>query len=218
MNSKKCKPDYAFKSYVMREHKDLLHKVKKAKLYDYLKYEYLENGVISPILINHKGDLKGVCDVFNESVSKGQQKEFNECLKIHNANNKRVKRLKKRIETMLLNGACVFLTLTFNNETLETTTEKERRTLTTRYLKTFNAQYVANIDYGSKNHREHYHAIINCEQVDFKAWRKHGNINAQRVRNKDIKSDNTKLAKYICKLSNHAIKETTKRSTLIYSR
>ena len=28
--------------------------------------------------------------------------------------------------------------------------------------------YVANIDYGSKNKREHYHALINCEKIDFK--------------------------------------------------
>ena len=78
--------------------------------------------------------------------------------------------------------------------------------------------YVANIDYGSKNKREHYHALINCDKVDFKSWRKYGNINAKRVRNKDIESDKTKLSKYIAKLSNHAIKETTKRSCLIYSR
>jgi hypothetical protein len=78
--------------------------------------------------------------------------------------------------------------------------------------------YVANIDYGAKNKREHYHALINCDKIDFSNWRKYGNINAERVKNKDIESDKIKLSKYIAKLSNHAIKETTKRSCLIYSR
>ena len=119
---------------------------------------------------------------------------------------------------MLLNGSCIFLTLTFNDDTLRNTTEKQRRVAVSRYLKQYGCMYVANIDYGSKNKREHYHALINCDKVDFKSWRKYGNINAKRVRNKDIESDKNKLSKYIAKLSNHAIKETTKRSCLIYSR
>jgi len=119
---------------------------------------------------------------------------------------------------MLLNGQCLFLTLTFNDDTLQRTTQKERRTAVSRYLKQFNCRYVANIDFGKENGREHYHAVINCGSVCFDSWRKFGNINAERIRNKDLKADKTKLAKYICKLSNHAIKETTKRSSLIYSR
>ena len=127
-------------------------------------------------------------------------------------------KIKERIEYMLLNGSCIFLTLTFNDETLNNSTSEDRRRFVRRYLKSFNCPYVANIDFGNKNHREHYHAIINADCIDYSNWRKYGNINGERIRNRNIKSDKTKLAKYICKLSNHAIKETTKRSALIYSR
>ena len=144
--------------------------------------------------------------------------ELKECEKINHAYYERIKRLKNRVASILLNGSCIFLTLTFNDDTLRNTTEKQRRVAVSRYLKQYGCMYVANIDYGSKNKREHYHALINCDKVDFKSWRKYGNINAKRVRNKDIESDKTKLSKYIAKLSNHAIKETTKRSCLIYSR
>lgn len=210
--------DYAFKSYVLREHSDLLIKAKKATIVDYAINELDNNGVVLPVLRNSKEPLMNVNDLWFYCVDNGLTKEFKECFKINHASYKRTKRLKERIENMLLNGSCLFVTLTFNDDTLNTTTAKERRVAVCRFLKTFNCKYVANIDFGSKNHREHYHAVINCDKISLKGWRKYGNINVKRVRNKNIKSDKTKLAKYICKLTNHAIKETTNRSSLIYSR
>lgn len=210
--------DYAFKSYVLREHNELLQKAKKSTLVDYAICQYETNGVIMPILRRSNDDLQGVCDLLHYCKENGLEKEFLECFKINDASYKRTKRLKERIASMLVNGSCLFLTLTFNDETLQTTTEKERRVFVSRYLKSFGCKYVANIDYGKTNHREHYHAVINADRVNYKSWNKYGNINGERVRLKDIESDKTKLAKYICKLSNHAIKETTKRSSLIYSR
>lgn len=210
--------DYAFKSYVLREHSDLLQKAKKSTIVDYAINELNENGVVLPVLRHNSDDLMNVNELFQYCVNNGLTKEFKECFKINQASYKRTNRLKQRIESMLLDGACLFLTLTFNDDTLANTTPKERRVAVSRYLKTFNCRYVANIDFGSKNHREHYHAVINCDNVNYALWRKYGNINGEKIRNKDIKSDKTKLAKYICKLSNHAIKETTNRSSLIYSR
>lgn len=210
--------DYAFKSYVLREHSDLLQKAKKSTLVDYAINELNENGIILPILRHNKGDLMNVNELYDYCNENGLLKEFRECFKINTASYKRTKRLKERIESMLLNGACLFLTLTFNDDTLNNTTLKERRVAVSRYLKSFNCPYVANIDYGAKNHREHYHAIINIDKVNYALWNKYGAINGEKIRNKDIKSDKTKLAKYICKLTNHAIKETTQRSSLIYSR
>lgn len=119
---------------------------------------------------------------------------------------------------MLVSGNCLFLTLTFNDETLKDTSADTRRQYVRKYLKQFNCKYVANIDFGKENHREHYHAVICADKIDLSSWRIHGNINVERVRNRNIERDNTRLSKYICKLSNHAIKETTKRSSLIYSR
>lgn len=211
--------DYAFKSYVLKEHGDLIQKQKKSSLYDYAIQQLETNGVLMHILRHNNGDdLLSSLELHQDCLEKGLEREYNEVIKINHASYSRVRRLKDRIETMLLNGDCLFLTLTFNDNTLANTTSKERRVSVSRYLKQFNCNYVANIDFGKENGREHYHAVINCAKIKLNDWRKYGNINVQHIRNRNIKSDKTKLAKYICKLSNHAIKETTKRSTLIYSR
>lgn len=210
--------DYAFKSKVLREHEDLLIKQRQSSLLDYSINQYRENGVITPFLRRVSDETKTSVELFNDCVLSGLAREFRECVKINHASRQRTKRLQERVASMLLGGSCLFITLTFNDETLNELSEKQRRVAVTRYLKSFNCQYVANIDFGKTNHREHYHALISCDKISFDEWRKYGNINAERVRNKDISSDKTKLAKYICKLSNHAIKETTKRNSLIYSR
>lgn len=212
------KIDYAFKSQVLKEHSDLLQRQKSSSLYTYALYRMYETGEVMHCLKHPKTDMKETSELFLECVSLGLEREFNECVKINHASYERTKRLKQRIENMLLNGNCLFLTLTFNDDALSNTDAKQRRVAVSRYLKQFNCPYVANIDFGKENGREHYHAVINTDKIEFASWRKYGNINAERVRNRDLTSDKTKLAKYICKLSNHAIKETTKRSSLIYSR
>lgn len=214
----KHKIDYAFKSYVLREHGDLIQKQKECSLRDYAINQLNENGVLMPFLRRNNGDSMSLIDLYQYSIENGLERELSEVFKINHASYSRVKRLKERIETMLLNGDCLFLTLTFNDNALTNTTSKERRVAVSRYLKQFNCNYVANIDFGKENGREHYHAVINCAKIKLNDWRKYGNINVQHIRNRNIKSDKTKLAKYICKLSNHAIKETTERNTLIYSR
>ena len=210
--------DYAFKSKILNEHSDLLVKQKRASLYEYSLNRLNEDGVILYALRSKKDGYEPYINLLRYCEDNGLMSELKECMKINKAEYERTKRLKNRVATMLLNGSCCFITLTFNDNTLSDTTEKQRRVAVSRYLKQYGCMYVANIDYGARNKREHYHALINCDKVDFTSWRKFGNINAERVRNKDIESDKTKLSKYIAKLSNHAIKETTKRSCLIYSR
>lgn len=210
--------DYAFKSYVLNEHKELIKRIKKSKLYEFKIAQYYDNGEITPFLERLSNETMRFNDLLVECVENGLKREFNEVIKIDNANYHRVKRLKDRVAKMLNKGKCIFLTLTFNDLTLANTTAKERRVAVVRYLKTFKADYIANIDFGAINHREHYHALIVADKVNYSKWNKYGNINGQKVRLNDIDNDKTKLAKYIAKLSNHAIKETTKRNALIYSR
>lgn len=144
---------------------------------------------------------------------------WQEAYKVNNASYKRTMRLKKRILNMLVSGNCLFLTLTFTNQVLESTSKETRRKYVARYLKQFSDKYVANIDYGKKKEREHYHAVIMCDMVKHDLWL-YGAINFERVRyNEEIQKDTTtKLSKYVNKLTNHAIKETTQRNYLIYSR
>lgn len=210
--------DYAFKSYVLNEHKELFKRIKKSKLYEFKISQYYDNGEITPFLERLSNETMRFNELLVECVDKGLKREFNEVIKIDNANHHRVKRLKDRVAKMLNKGKCIFLTLTFNDLTLANTTEKERRVAVVRYLKAFNSDYVANIDFGANNHREHYHALIVADKVNYSKWNKYGNINGQKVRLSDIDNDKTKLSKYIAKLTNHAIKETTKRNALIYSR
>lgn len=142
---------------------------------------------------------------------------FREAKKMNNASRQRVKRLRARVEDVIQSGGAVFLTLTFTDDVLSSTSPDTRRKYVTRFLKSQCGFYIANIDFGSQNHREHYHAVVqpNGERVDLAGW-SYGAINAERVR----ASENAplRLAKYVSKLSNHAIKDTAKCSHLIYSR
>lgn len=138
---------------------------------------------------------------------------WKEAQKINHATYSRARRLKERIELMLAFDKCQFLTLTFTDEVLASTSENTRRRYVTRFLKSLNCDnYVANKDFGGENGREHYHAVVSKDYIDYSSW-SYGNLDGE-VCNKNSKA----LSKYVAKLTNHAIKETTKRSSLIYCR
>lgn len=158
----------------------------------------------------------GMAKLYQEMFQEEYQEEYQECIRVNNASYHRTKRLREKIENMLLSGQCIFLTLTFTNETLENTNQDTRKRYVKRYLKEVSNQYVANIDYGSKNEREHYHAIVLCDSVNYSFWHKYGAIKGEIIKLEDTASK--KLSKYVNKLTNHAIKETVRRNCVIYSR
>lgn len=209
--------DYTFKSYVLNEHNDLLIKTRQATLIDYYENQIILTGEIPSFWKRYSKGLN-TNELYDYCKKNNLLKEFHEAHKINHAFHGRTKRLQERVKSMLLNGNCLFLTLTFTDATLLETNSKTRRDYVRRYLKSFGVPYIANIDFGKLNKREHYHAIINTSMIDYSPWRKYGNINGEKIRNKDIENDTKKLSKYVAKLSNHAIKETTKRCCLIYSR
>lgn len=138
---------------------------------------------------------------------------FDEARRAAASDRNRNARLKRRITKMLNKGNCVFLTLTFTDEVLQSTTQEQRRLYVVRYLKSQSDTYIANIDFGASNGREHYHSIL-LGEVNISRWA-YGNLDAKRI----IRSSNPAvLGNYVNKLVNHAIKETAKRSHLIYSR
>lgn len=141
--------------------------------------------------------------------------EWKEAYRVNNSKYHRVQRLKNRISSMLEEGGCVFVTLTFTDSVLENTSIETRKKYVTRALKTMSDTYVANIDYGSHNGREHYHAVVKADKVDHSLWH-YGAINFKRIHNSE--TDCEKVAKYVAKLTNHAIKKTTKGNYMIYSR
>lgn len=189
--------DYEFKSVVIKSGLPQLEK--RLSKEQYIKQDYCYSDY----------------SIYMADIGRG--KEWKEAHRINNANNLRVRRLRNRINDFLSNGHDnLFLTLTFNDDTLSNTTPEQRRKLVVRYLKSFNAQYVANIDYGAKNDREHYHALINTSKVDYSVWHKNGAIKGEIVKIEG--STAICISKYISKLTNHAIKMTTKRQAIIYSR
>lgn len=230
------KPDYALKARVLRsELPALARKISRA---EYAAYLLQTTGEV----------LKGVTMTLDAASDLRRfllQKypvEYPEAEKIERARVVRSHRLKKRL-TYMLNSChtAVFVTLTFRDDVLASTTAETRRRYVTRFLNAQGdgVQYVANKDFGARNGREHYHAVI-CGEVDTAWWREHcGAVNVEYIKApgfarkipkkyrdlspellaERLKADNAaRLAKYISKLTNHAIKETTRRSVIIYSR
>ena len=138
--------------------------------------------------------------------------ELRECKRIFDSQRKRAQRIRERITRMIVKQ-CLFLTLTFTDETLQDTSDTTRRRYITRFLSQFNVPAIANKDFGKENGREHYHAIIQIDRIDYYLY-DYGAINGIKV----VVGSETdlRIAKYIAKLTNHAIKETTKQSRLIY--
>ena len=123
---------------------------------------------------------------------------------INDARRKRRKRVASKIGNVVGFGGCLFLTLTFNDATLASTSEETRRKYVRRFLKASSAIYVANIDYGGKKGREHYHALVLASHIDLKPWHSYGAIDVEHVRTGE--EDVVKVSKYVAKLSNHAMK------------
>lgn len=160
-----------------------------------------------------------LCDYLERKIKKQYSEEYiKEAERVNNAEYHRVKRLRTRIGRMLENHNCVFITLTFDpKKGIFDTTQETRKKYVKNYLKSQSNCYVANIDYGEENGQEHYHALV-INRVDPKPWNnKCGNCDVKLVNNCDLDTS-IKIAKYISKLTNHAIKATTKRSCIIYSR
>lgn len=206
--------DYLLKSKILKEGTKLkLYNNSRRVIFNYVYY--------------HNCSLDEF-NIANETLiwlSKDNPEAFKEYYRLSNARCKRVLRLKHRIMDMVIGYDCLFLTLTFNDSALKNNSAQSRRDAVRKFLKQFGVPYVANIDFGAKNGREHYHAILRIGEIDYHLW-KYGAINGLKIRN-DFKFDENgeftsetveKLSRYVAKLTNHAIKETTKRSVIMYSR
>lgn len=205
------KPDYEYKGSIIsnkinREVGYLKKNIFINNLFDDLGFydaNTLDNDSINIIYDN-------LCDKFGF-------RSIIESIRINDARYHKIRRLNKKIDSIInTTENSFFLTLTFTNVSLEKLSEKTRRRYVHYYLKSISCNYVANIDFGKKNHREHYHAVVQCDRINSKLW-KYGNLDFELI---DISKEKTTelLSKYVAKLVNHAIKETNKRCVLIYSR
>lgn len=200
-------PDYAKKAEVIRSGLCVTEKQVSRAFYAQMLLDTTGEYIYSEMDTQRAEELQLYHRMFN-------LENWQEAHRINKASYARVRRLKTRIASMLKNGECLFLTLTFTDAVLSKTTEDTRRQAVRRYLKSFGVPYVANIDYGKKNGREHYHGVIQIPRINYSAYT-YGAINGERIRSVE---DYTKLSKYVAKLTNHAIKQTNKRQVIIYSK
>ena len=140
--------------------------------------------------------------------------------RLYKGNERRKQRIKERITRMVNTNKALFLTLTFSDKMFErNTTSETRRRYIARFLKEQCAEYLANIDFGSTNQREHYHAVVVPKTIiDFKRYNTlfDSSINSQHIR---VNEASIKLVgKYINKLTNHALKDNGFYQRLIFSR
>lgn len=144
---------------------------------------------------------------------------WDEAGRIWNATKQRRYKLKKKIENLFeeYQKLC-FLSMTFTDDYLSKTTSKNRRTYISRFLCSLGVPYVGNIDFGLLNGREHYHALVARKLTKTELAEYYSKFGALYAEMAHKTRDASKMAKYIAKLTNHAVKQTTKRSALLYSR
>lgn len=135
---------------------------------------------------------------------------------LREANNyrQRLKRLRRKTKKML-EHSCIFLTFTLEDLIPEDEFIKEIK----RYLKNACLSGYFNLDYGDKFGRLHAHALVVADYIDnsYKndlRWNL-GALNIEKVYNGD--DDYIKVAKYISKLSNHAVKTSTKGKVIYFN-
>lgn len=201
---------------------ELLHAVSVKNKYLAYKTNHIE--INENLELAHEKANSFLVDIPTEYIQVANQ--------ILNNEYQRIKRVSKRIKQYIAvsdvtnNAYIYFVTLTFNDKVLEKTKENIRRKYVQKFLNSICLSYVANIDFGKKNEREHYHAVIIAnEKLNYKLMKKLwldtlNDKNDNKLKFEIVKKNNTssiKLSKYINKLSNHAMKDTTTQYCL-YSR
>ena len=158
-----------------------------------------------------------ICYIPGLSIVSAEKLGFGLTYRLIDASRQRNKRLYVRVKRMLESGKALFITLTFNDLTLESTNQDTRKQYVRKYLKEYCTEYVANIDFGAKKQREHYHAVVvpKLDKLDPTPWHNYGANNIKRVYRVE---DYQKVAKYVNKLTNHALKDNGFYKRLIFSR
>lgn len=126
-------------------------------------------------------------------------------------------------------GTLYLLSLTFSDEVLKTTTAETRKQNISRWLDKHTVDYMACIDFGRKNKREHYHAIVALDiplkTVEYRRktyyepteiakadWYPYGFMSVRCI---DIQGANAyKTANYALKASTYAFKASSADSAI----
>ncbi len=136
-----------------------------------------------------------------------------DCRQISKARNNRhqkKKRANKELRFMFQSyDELSFVTLTWSPESLEKLSENVRRKYVRQWLEQNCRYYVGNVDYGRKNQREHYHAVVALNRDGFESW-KYGFSKVKELKVPEDKEPG-KISGYMIKLVNHAGKAESGR-------
>lgn len=133
----------------------------------------------------------------------------------------KISRIKKRFVWLIVKYRYqYFLTFTFDSHYIDKT-DRTKRDLIKKTLLSFDndIKYIVNVDYGKQNEREHYHAIVGTNNSD--NLRDFLKLNYPCLTSCDLINtgidDIKKVSKYINKLSNHCLKDSTKGKRILFN-
>lgn len=201
------------------------------------KNDIIKNGVYKDFLEIKKGfNNSGYVDSNKVESYDGifDEETIKNCFKIYNANRQRKRNgLNEMISWLFtitklqaspneedrLNSnefKLIFGTLTFTDEILQKTSPNTRRRYVARFLNQYAIEYMANIDFGEENEREHYHFVALVNRSFSKNSWKYG---YDYYRNIKLDISALKKAKnYLLKINNHSYKESTRQERILKSR
>lgn len=104
-----------------------------------------------------------------------------------------------------------FITLTWDDDSLNRLSDSTRRKYIQNWLNENCNDFLANVDYGKKNGREHYHAVVSFRNNVTPVW-VYGFYVFQEVNFNSCVKDVYKISSYLLKLTNHAGKFGTGKS------
>lgn len=174
----------------------------------------MDNELLNTLIIYNK--YKRFC--FENKLPFNKDKKLESIL---SSRYQKCSRIKKRfIYLMARYKYLYFVTFTFDDYYVKLC-DRSRKDLIKSSLYSFSSdiKYICNIDYGKTTERLHYHCIVATN--DSENLSKHLQsaypcfTYTERIRLS--KDDLKRTSKYINKLSNHAIKDTTKHSRVLYN-
>ena len=132
----------------------------------------------------------------------------------------KVSRVKKRVVYLMARFKYVwFCTFTFDNYYINKCDRTKRDLIKNTLSLISDVHYILNVDYGSKTEREHYHCILGTNYIlDVnQIFQEKYPCFCSALKVRSTEDDYNRLSKYINKLSNHCIKESTKNKRIIYN-
>lgn len=137
--------------------------------------------------------------------------DFTSVMRAINRRGEKKKRVNRYLRDMAIwYDKLHFVTLTFDDDALQRLSERTRHRYAQTWLNENCRDYFANVDYGKKNGREHFHAVAVLNRTRSE-W-KYGYISIKTAKIDIDANDRYKISSYLLKLGNHATKLGTGKS------